>query len=121
MFYQLMVSHFIFDYGYAVTPSMVAAKSKAKPIGPIALHALLHSIGVAFILYYNSIPLHLIVGLSTFQFVSHLIIDVMKGRIENDYPSLKSPTNPWHWHLFQMDQFMHLSVMYVICDIANKF
>lgn len=121
MLYELIISHFVFDYGYMLTPSMINAKSKGWPIGPIANHALLHTLGVAAILLLHSVPIPVIIGLALFEFVTHLIIDISKGRLEAKFPSLKDAKNPWHWHIFQIDQFIHLSVMFAIADIANKF
>lgn len=117
MFYQLIISHLFFDYGKMVTPSMVAAKSTGRKIGPIALHASLHSLGVFAVLICNGVPFSIALLLSLFEFVTHLAIDILKGRIETKYPKLKDPKNPWTWHLFQADQFLHISVMYIISFI----
>lgn len=59
MFYQLLISHFIFDYGKALTPSMIRDKSIGKLGWPIALHALLHAIGVTIVLLVNSVNITL--------------------------------------------------------------
>ena len=118
MFYQLLISHFIFDYGKALTPSMIRDKSIGKPGWPIALHALLHSLGVAIVLLLNLVSLKLVVSLAFFEFITHFGIDVFKGKIEKAFQSLKDPKNPYHWHLFQIDQFLHLTIKYVISIIA---
>lgn len=120
MFYQLILSHLFFDYGKMVTPSMVIAKSKGEPLG-IAKHALLHTLGVFIILFLNGVPLLVSILLSLFEFITHLIIDVLKGIIETKYPQLKDPKNPWSWHLFQIDQFLHLTVMYIISIVALSY
>jgi len=119
MFYQLLVSHFTFDYGYALTPSMLRAKSKGWPLYPILLHASLHSIGVLIVLLLNGYTMNdqKCFNLFSFQFISHFLIDWAKGMIETRWSSLKNPSNPWHWHLFQIDQFLHVTVMYVISII----
>ena len=66
------------------------------------------------ILMFNNYDIYRILFLCALQFTSHLLIDVLKGTVETVYPNLKDFTNPWHWHLFQIDQFLHVSVMYVI-------
>lgn len=117
MLYQLILSHLIFDYGKALTPEMIAAKSKGYPYIPIAKHAMLHAIGVFLILIYNDYPLGKSLLLSLFEFTTHFIIDVTKGRIETKYPSLKDPKNPYHWHLFQLDQALHITSKFIITII----
>lgn len=115
--FPLTISHFIFDYGKALTPEMIAAKSKGYPYIPIAKHALLHAIGVFLILIYYDYPLLKALLLSLFEFTTHFIIDVMKGRIETKYPKLKDEKNPYKWHLFQIDQILHITSKYIISII----
>jgi hypothetical protein len=112
--YQLIISHLIFDYGKALTPEMIKAKSKGYPYIPIVKHALLHTIGIFFVLILNSVSVEKVILAGLFEFSTHFFIDVMKGRIENKYTKLKDPTNPYHWHLFQFDQFLHISCKYLI-------
>jgi hypothetical protein len=118
MFYHLLISHLIFDYGKALTPSMIRDKSIGKIGWPIAIHALLHSIGVISILLLNGIDLKLSMTLGIFEFVTHFTIDILKGKIENTFKNLKNPKNPYHWHLFQIDQFLHITVKYIISIVA---
>lgn len=118
MFYQLLISHFIFDYGKALTPAMIRDKSIGKIGWPIILHALLHSIGVASVLLLNSVSITLVIPLAFFEFITHLGIDVFKGKIEEAFPNLKNPKNPYHWHLFQVDQFLHVTIKYLISLIT---
>mgnify|MGYP003532200144 CR=1 FL=1 len=112
--YQLILSHLVFDYGKALTPEMIKAKSKGYPYFPIAKHAFLHAIGVCIVLLFNSVSIEKIALASLFEFSAHFFIDVMKGRIETKWSKLKDPTNPYHWHLFQIDQFLHISCKYLI-------
>ena len=114
MLYQLILSHLTFDYGKALTPNMISAKSKGYPYLPIAQHALLHALGVTLVLFFNSISVDKILMASSFEFSTHFCIDVAKGRIETKWPKLKDPTNPYHWHLFQIDQALHITSKYII-------
>lgn len=118
MFYQLLISHFIFDYGKALTPSMIRDKSIGKPGWPIALHAFLHSLGVSIVLLLNSVSLNLVIPLALFEFITHFGIDVFKGKIETTFPVLKDPKQAYHWHLFQIDQFLHITIKFIISMIA---
>jgi len=112
LFYQLLISHFLFDYGRA--PKMIEAKSKGTPLFPIFQHALLHTIGVFIVLAINGVFFPKILILSLFQLLTHFIIDVSKGKLESRYPNLKNSNSPLHWHLFQLDQFLHITVMFII-------
>lgn len=112
--YQLILSHLTFDYGKALTPEMIKAKSKGYPYIPIFQHAMLHAIGVFIVLFLNSVSTDKIVLASSFELCAHFFIDVTKGRIETKWPKLKDPTNPYHWHLFQIDQFLHITCKYLI-------
>jgi hypothetical protein len=118
MLYQLIISHLLFDYGKALTPAMIKDKSIGRPGLPIATHALLHSIGVISILLLNGVDLKFSILLGCFEFITHFGIDVVKGQIENTFKSLKDQKNPYHWHLFQVDQFLHISVKYIISIVA---
>lgn len=117
MLYQLIISHLIFDYGKALTPKMIAAKSKGYPFIPIIQHASLHALGIFIVLTYNGYNIEKSILLSLFEFTTHFLIDTVKGRIETKYPSLKDNKNPWHWHLFQIDQFLHITSKYIISII----
>lgn len=119
--YQLIFSHLAFDYGKALTPEMI--KAKGYPYIPIFQHAMLHAIGVFLVLMFNSISVEKAIlassnakirSASAFEFTTHFCIDVTKGRIETKWPKLKDPTNPYHWHLFQLDQFLHITSKYLI-------
>lgn len=112
--YQLILSHLAFDYGKALTPEMIIAKSKGYPYLPILKHAALHALGVFIVLSLNGIDLYKCVLSSLFELVAHFCMDVLKGRIETKYPNLKDNRNPYHWHLFQFDQFIHISCKYLI-------
>jgi hypothetical protein len=103
------MSHLLFDYGKALTPEMIAAKAKGYPFLPIAKHAMLHAIGVAIVLACNSVSIERIILASAFEFTTHFCIDVLKGRVETRWPSLKDQKNPYHWHLFQLDQALHIT------------
>jgi hypothetical protein len=112
--YQLILSHLTFDYGKALTPEMIKAKAKGYPYIPIAKHAMLHAIGVFIILMFNSISIEKAILASSFEFTTHFCIDVAKGRIETKWPKLKDNTNPYHWHLFQVDQALHITSKFLI-------
>lgn len=114
---QLLISHLIFDYGYALSKKMINAKSIGKPIFPIMIHAFFHSIGVFIVLFINNIDLKLCIISMIIEFISHTIIDITKGLLQNKYDKLRDNKNPWYWHLFQIDQLLHILTKYIIIKI----
>jgi len=72
------------------------------------------------VLMFNSISVEKAILASSFEFTTHFFIDVTKGRVETKWPKLKDPTNPYHWHLFQLDQFLHITSKYLIYSFNFK-
>jgi len=114
----LFLCHFLADYTWLSTSWMLNAKKLGKPLTPILFHALIHALlmGVALkILYPNS---GIVLWLIYFQFGSHFLIDVWKGRMNGWFPSIQSPANKLHWVLFGFDQFLHSIVILVMAYYA---
>lgn len=122
-FYLLIIGHFILDYGYALSSKMIEAKSKGYPIGPIAKHAGLHSLSVYLILclFFPYLSWKLIFVFCLLEFVTHFNIDTLKGMIQNKYPKLKDSYNPLYWHLFQIDQLLHISIKFLIIYLISIY
>lgn len=121
--FQMIIGHFLADYGFALTPKMLAAKSKGEPTGPIAQHSLIHGILIFIILIINfpELPLWLILFCSFLEFITHLIIDTLKGLIQNANKKLNDIKNPLYWHLFQIDQFLHVSNKFLIIFLISIY
>ena len=114
----LLLSHYILDYGYSLTPEMIKAKSVGEPYRPIFKHALFHAIGatlaVGIARYEVPDLLFLLAGVFLTMLTSHFLIDVAKGKLTAKYEFFRDHTNPLHWHLFAFDQFLHMMVIVYI-------
>jgi hypothetical protein len=107
----LFICHWLADYTHLSTVRMLNAKRLGKPFGPIAEHALVHSLLMSFVLlpFIGYTPLWSC--LVIFQFLTHFSIDVWKGRMNGWFPALQSPANKWHWIIFGFDQLLHAIVI----------
>lgn len=106
----LLFTHWLADYTHLSRPWMLAAKRLGKPVLPIVAHAGVHALLVYLIaLIVASLEVAIILGL--FQWISHALIDIWKGRMNVWFPSLRNPANVYHWYVFGIDQFFHLSII----------
>jgi len=104
--------HLLADYSHLSRPWMLAAKKLGKPLLPILAHASVHA-------YLMAIAINLIspvaygnlLYLFLFQLLTHFVIDVTKGKMNDLFPALMNPMNVWHWILFGFDQFLHQVVI----------
>lgn len=113
LFILLLLCHYLGDYTHLSRPFMLAAKRFGKPIGPILLHALVHAVLMASVVFLFSGFRAAMVGL-LIQLVSHFVIDVLKGRMNVWYPALQSPANIFHWYVFGFDQTLHIVIIFLI-------
>lgn len=117
----LFVCHYLADFTHLSTPTMLAAKRTGTPIGPIAIHASTHAtlMGLAMVIMLSVDTLTLLFPLMAFQFITHLIIDVLKGRMNVWVPSVSNPANKSHWYIFGLDQLLHAIVIIVMAHFAT--
>lgn len=122
MEYKLLISllfcHYLADYTWLSTAWMLNAKRFGKPLFPIFIHALVHSLLM-------TLPLFIILGgsnwlyLIVLQLVTHFLIDVWKGRMNEWFPVLQSPANKLHWVIFGFDQTLHILVIILMTYLAS--
>ena len=98
---------------------MLDAKRLGKPIEPIFIHALIHTILIQIVLVCFVKDWLLIIELMVFQLFTHWIIDILKGRMNGWFPNLQSPANKFHWYVFGFDQLLHQIVLIVIAYLAT--
>lgn len=117
---SLFFCHWLADYTHLSTNWMLNAKRLGKPLLPILIHAGVHALlmGIALtIIGYGSLfQFDTIPKLMLFQWLTHFIIDVWKGRMNGWFPSLLNPTNKFHWWIFGIDQFFHTTVIILMVD-----
>ena len=116
----LFFCHFLADYTWLSTSWMLNAKQLGKPLPPILFHAWVHAtlmfiVLIPFIGFKSNIW-----WLFLFQFITHFLIDVWKGRMNGWFPSLQNPANKWHWVIFGFDQYLHAAVIIGMVYIATK-
>jgi len=113
----LVICHTLADYTHLSTDWMLSAKKLGKPLAPIFVHASIHamlmSLVIAFIIGFTNTWAYLVL----FEWISHFIIDTLKGRMNGWFPTLKNPANKYHWIIFGIDQMLHLFVIIIISDI----
>lgn len=107
----LFICHWLADYTHLSTAEMLGAKRLGTPLFPIFKHALMHTLLMFAFLGFANLGSEKLVLLSTFQLVTHFLIDTWKGRMNGWFPALQSPANKWHWIVFGFDQLLHALVI----------
>ena len=115
---SLFICHWLADYTHLSTAWMLNAKRLGTPLFPIWIHAFIHAHLMAVVLYFFIGINALWAALVIFQWVSHFLIDVWKGKMNAWFPSLQSPANKWHWVIFGLDQLLHAIVIILMAKFA---
>lgn len=115
----LFVAHYLGDFTALATDRMQRAKLSGKPIGPIAVHALIHAVlvGIAVAVIVQPAPL-LTLGAVAIVFWTHLGIDWFRGWINVRRPALGDPDQRVFWTTLGLDQLAHLLVLVVIAVLV---
>jgi len=104
----LLLCHFLGDFTPLSTARMQEAKSKGKPVGPIAAHALVHGALVAaavLLVAAPGMPLVLLAG--GLEFGTHFAIDWIRGLMGGRYPGVSDTNHQLFWSALGIDQFSH--------------
>ncbi|MGB5674914.1 MAG: DUF3307 domain-containing protein [Gemmatimonadota bacterium] len=115
----LFVGHFLGDFTPLATARMQEAKLSGTPIGPIALHALVHAVlvGVAVVAIARPVPM-LILAAATVEFWTHLGLDWFRGKMSVRRPALGDPNQRVFWTVLGLDQLAHGLVLVGIAFLA---
>ena len=114
----LFICHFLADYTHLSTTLMLNAKQFGKPLFPIFIHALVHTLLMSLVLGWFIGFTNIWAYLAIFQWVTHFLIDVWKGRMNRWFPSLQNSVNKWHWVVFGFDQLLHALVIITMSAYA---
>ena len=115
----LFSCHFLADFTWLSTPWMLKAKALGKPFFPILIHAMIHAMLMSVVLYFFiGTDLKLWGSLVLFQWGSHFIIDVWKGRMNGWFPFLRDNTKQPYWIIFGFDQLLHATMIILMCHWA---
>lgn len=108
----LFICHFLADYTHLSTSWMLNAKRYGEPIIPIISHACVHGLLMGIVLaFYVSINQPMFWSIILFQIYSHFMIDLLKGKVNLWFPSVRNPANKIHWIVFGFDQLLHALVI----------
>lgn len=120
----LFTCHWLADYTWLSTSWMLNAKRFGKPLIPIAAHAGVHALSMGFVLHFylngHLLKFDIVDKLILFQFGTHFLIDVWKGRMNGWFPLLQSPANKLHWVVFGLDQLLHAIVIITMVYFATN-
>ncbi len=105
----LFFCHLLADYTHLSTTWMLNAKKIGKPFIPIMVHAMVHALLMGIFL--SCFGISNVIWLMGFQFITHFLIDVWKGRMNVWFPKLQNNSNKWHWIVFGTDQYLHALVI----------
>jgi hypothetical protein len=114
LFFLLLACHWAADFTQLSTSWFLEAKKFGKPLFPIACHSGVHA-GLMFfvLLFYASWQQACL--WAAVEWGTHFLIDVWKGRMLGWFPSLQNTQNKYYWWLFGIDQYLHISIIMVIC------
>ena len=115
----LLVGHFLGDFTPLSTPRMQEAKLRGSPIGPIALHALVHAIlvGIAVVAIVRPAPM-LVLAAVAIEFWTHLGVDWFRGKMSARHPALGDQDQRAFWTGLGLDQLAHALVLLVIVVVV---
>lgn len=113
----LFLSHYLADF-CLTTRSMIVAKSDGKTLFPIIFHASIHALLMGICLFIFGTTIQMLLGLFLLEFISHFIIDTIKGRLTHAYPKLADNHQKPYWIVYGMDQLLHQLIIITIWGIA---
>lgn len=116
----LLVGHYLGDFTPLATRRMLEAKLTGTPLGPIALHALVHAIfvGIAVTAIARPAPLLLLAAVAV-EFWTHLVLDWFRGRLGARRPAYGDPGQPIFWRALGLDQLAHALVLVAIAALVQ--
>ena len=108
----LFVAHFLGDFTPLATSRMQEAKMVGTPLGPIALHALIHAllVGIVVLGAVRPAPM-LVLAAVAVEFWTHLGLDWFRGRLGAKQPALADPGGQAFWTTLGLDQLVHALVL----------
>lgn len=110
----LFFCHFLADYTHLSTAWMLNAKRLGKPFFPIWVHAMVHGLLMFWTILFFTKSIEFAGYGFLFQWLTHFVVDVWKGRMNGWFPKLQDNTNKWHWIIFGFDQFLHATVIVIM-------
>ena len=108
----LFTGHFLGDFTPLATARMQEAKIAGTPLGPIALHALIHAALVGLVAFAIVRPdPTLLAAACAIEFWTHFGLDWFRGRLGAGRPKLTDPSTQAFWTAMGLDQLAHALVL----------
>ena len=116
----LFFVHFLCDFSTLSTAAMLRAKAVGRPQWPIFAHASRHAAGMSAVALLASRDAQLAAVCGAIQLASHYAIDTAKGRVQAAFGPARDPSQPAHWLLFGLDQFLHAAAILLMLLVLSK-
>lgn len=119
----LLACHFIGDY-CLTSKAMLEAKESGKNLGQLALHACINGLMIAVGSYFIGIDHFLLFSVIYWvvEFVTHFVIDYVKGLVGRIFPVFRDIHKKPYWILHGVDQMLHCCVIiWILKDIINLY
>ena len=116
---SLLVCHYLADF-CLTTPAMIRAKADGRDVWSIMLHAGVHALLIGACLLFWGVVWESLLLFMLVEFVSHFLIDTIKGRLTARFSALGDQQRKPYWMLFGLDQLLHLLIVVWICVYAFK-
>lgn len=122
----LSICHWAADFTHLSTAQMLEAKKFGTPLSPIFQHAMVHTSLMLIIIFsyfiFNGVEEYpgKLTMLIWLELLTHFGIDVLKGKLNKWFPSLQNPANKYHWYIFGADQFLHMTVIFLMVYILTN-
>lgn len=115
------ICHWLGDYTHLSTKWMLDAKRVGKPLGPIFIHALVHTALMTLVSMLFTTDEVVLITIFLFQLITHFSIDILKGKLNVWFPVLADSTKKSHWYIFGGDQMAHQIVIILQTYFLTQF
>jgi len=112
----LNIAHFLGDFT-PLNKWFITAKQYGKPVWLVACHGAVNGAlyGISAGLFAGMKAALLAFAIET---VTHTLIDVLKGRINNRFPVVEDTGKQVYWTVMGADQFLHQVVLIFIVSLC---
>lgn len=104
----LLVAHYLGDFTPLANARIQEAKANGGPLGLIFLHAGIHAVLVAAVIFLlvGAAPTIIAIAMAI-ELVSHFLLDVGRARLGVRFPALRDPAQNAFWYTLGVDQLAH--------------
>lgn len=115
----LFTAHYLGDFTPLLTERMLAAKREGRPVGPMALHGIVHGALAAIAVGVTASPRLGTLGLAAaIVLASHFAMDLGRARLSARFPALRDSTRRAFWVSLGFDQLVHGLVLIWVATVV---